>query len=161
MGAREWIDKNKNVTTAASVVIVLGAIAFMVYSLRGDRPPTKDWYTVDDGQTWFKDSNRRVPPFEHDGKEAVFAKVYECHGQKFVAYMKRFKPDGKRRMEEAHAAEDAGQPLDQTKLAGVEFQLEYKRPGEKEWTSALDKIAKMMDVKCPHGKQEDPLIVFP
>src|SRR4051794_37476393 len=124
MGARQWIDKNKNMTTTASVAVVVGAIAFMVYSMRGDRPQTKDWFTTDEGQTWFKDSNRKVPPFDHNGKEAVFAKVYECHGQKFVAYMKRFKPDGKRRMDEARAAEDVGKTLDQTTLAGVEFQLE-------------------------------------
>jgi hypothetical protein len=140
---------------------VLAAIAFIYYQFRPDRPSGKEWYTNDDGQSWFKDSARKVPPFQHDGKEAVFAKVYECHGKKFVGYLMRYKPDGKRRMEEARAMEDAGKEPDQTKLMGVDFQTEYKRPGEQEWTSALEKRSAITDVKCPHGTKEDPLIVFP
>ena len=161
MTAREWIDKHKQLTTAASVVLIVAAIAFIVYQWLPERPPTKEWYTTDDGKTWFKDSIRKVPPFQHDGKEAVLAKVFECHGQQFVAYMKRYKPDGKRRLEEYRAAEDAGKNADETKLMGVDFQAEFKRPGDKEWTSSLDKRAEIMYVRCPHGTKEDPLIVSP
>lgn len=155
------MDKHKQLTTAASVVLIVGAIAFIIYQWLPERPPTKEWYTTDDGKTWFKDSIRKVPPFQHDGKEAVLAKVFECHGQQFVAYMKRYKPDGKRRLEEYRAAEDSGQSADETKLMGVDFQAEFKRPADKEWSSSLDKRAEIMYVRCPHGTKEDPLIVNP
>ena len=129
--------------------------------LRPQRPPTKDWYTIDDGQTWFKDSNRKVPPFDHGGKEAVFAMVYECHGKKFVGYLKRYKPEAKRKLEEYRAAEDAGKPTDGINIMGTDWQLEFKRPGEKTWQSGLESRAQITDVKCPHGTKEDPLIVYP
>jgi hypothetical protein len=161
MGARDWVDKNKRASTIASVVLLGAAAAFLYYQFRPQRPPITEWYTVDDGQTWFKDSNRKVPPFEHDGKQAVLAKVYQCHGQKFVAYLKRYKPEAKRRLDEFHAAEDTGKPTDGINISGTDWQAEYKRPGEKEWSSSLEKRAEVMDVKCPHGTKEDPLIVYP
>jgi len=161
MGAREWIDKNRRASTIASVVLFLGALGLLYYQFRPVGPPTKEWYTTDDGQTWFKDSNRKVPPFDHGGKEAVLAKVFECHGKQFVGYLKRYKPEGKRRMDEYRAAEDAGKPTDGINIAGTDWQFEFKRPGEKEWTASLDKRALIMDVKCPHGTKEDPLIVYP
>ena len=161
MGAREWIEKNKNLSTAASVVLLVIGIGYMVYQFLPERPQTKEWYTIDDGKTWFRDSIRKVPPFQQDGKEAVLAKVYKCHGQTYVGYMKRYKPEAKRKMEEYRAAEDAGKPTDGINIAGTDWQLEFKRPGEKQWYSDLDKRAEIMDVKCPHGTKEDPLIVFP
>jgi hypothetical protein len=161
MGAREWIDKHKNISTTASALLVVAAIGFLYYQFRPQRPPTKEWYTIDDGQTWFKDSNRKVPPFQHNGKEAVLAKVYECHGKTFVAYLKRYKPEAKRKMDEYRAAEDAGKPTDGINIAGTDWQFEFKRPGEKEWNSNLDKRAMYLNVKCPHNTKEDPLIVYP
>jgi hypothetical protein len=161
MGAREWIEQNKQASTVASVLLVAGAIGFLCYQFWPERPPTKDWYTTDDGQTWFKESNRKVPPFQHDGKEAVLAKVYTCHGKKFVGYLMRYKPDAKRRVEQYRAAEDTGKPTDGINIAGTDWQIEYKRPGDKQWTASLDKRPEIMDVKCPHGTKEDPLIVSP
>jgi len=161
MGAREWVDKNKRASTIASIVLLGAAAVFLYYQFRPERPPTTEWYTVDDGRTWFRDSIRKVPPFEHDGKEAVLAKVFECHGQKFVGYLKRYTPAGKRRMDEYRAAEDAGKPTDGINLGGIDWQFEFKRPGEKEWSASLEKRAQVMNVKCPHGTNEDPLIVYP
>jgi len=161
MGAREWIDKNKQLSTVGSFAVVVAAIAFAYYQLRPTPPQTKNWYTTDDGKTWFKDSNRKVPPFQHDGKEAVFAAVYECHGKQYVGYMSRYKPEAKRKLEEYYAAEDAGKPMDGSATASAEWQLEFKRPGEKDWKSGMENRALIRDVKCPHGSKEDPLIVYP
>jgi hypothetical protein len=161
MGARQWIEKNKQVSGIVSFVLVVAAIAFAYYQFRPERPPTKSWFTTDDGQTWFRDSNRKVPPFQHDGKEAVFAMVYECHGKQYVGYMSRYKPEAKRKLDEYYAAEDAGKTTDPSTPGSAEWHVEFKRPGEKEWKSGMENRTLIRDVKCPHGSKEDPLIVYP
>ena len=159
MMVREWIDKNKQLAAVATVILLAFSIGMVVYQLLPEGPITKAWYTSDDGRTWFKASNRRVAPFAHEGKEAVEAFVFECEGKEFVGYMRRYKPSGKKRLEEYYAAEDAGKEPDVGKLAGLDFLLEYKRPGEKEWTSELHKGTEMMYVNCKDGSPA--LIVRP
>lgn len=159
MGVREWLDKNKQYSTIGAGAMIVLAVGLIVYQLLPERASTKSWYTTDDGKTWFKDSNRKVAPFQHDGKEAVVAHLFKCDGQTFVGYMTRYKPKGKRMLEEFRAAEDRGEPMDDTKLSGIDWQLEYKRPGGKQWTSELHHITDIMMVDCKDGSPA--LIVKP
>lgn len=151
MSVREWIDKNKQYSTAGAAAMTALAVGLIIYQLLPERPSTKAWYTTDDGQTWFKDSNRKVAPFQKDGKEAVLAHVFTCEGNQFVGYMTRYKPKGKRMLEEFRAAEDRGEPLDDGAIAGIDWQLEYKRPGAKQWTSELHIITDIVTVDCKDG----------
>jgi hypothetical protein len=163
MALREWINKNRQWSTAGALMVAVLGIGFTIYQLLPEPEETKAWYTTDDGQTWFADSNRLVPPFDRDGKEAVLAKVYECDGQPFVAYMLKYTPQGKEIYEKFRAAEAAQDPnFDESMLMALRGHARYKRPGEKEWTPESDnrKVTEMLFPKCPNGT-EDPLIVYP
>jgi hypothetical protein len=161
MSVREWIDKNQQAASIGAGAVVVLAIGLIIYQLLPERPETKAWYTTDDGKTWFKDSNRLVPPFERNGKEAVLAKVYKCNGKEFVAWMERYKPEPAKKMREFRAKEDAGEAPPDSMIAGIGLgSVEYKRPGAKEqWTTELHLMTDMMQVNCPDGNPA--LIVFP
>ena len=158
MGVREWIDKNQQAATVGSGAVAVLAVGLIIYQLLPQRPETKAWYTTDDGKTWFKDSNRLVPPFQKDGKEAVLARVYECEGREFVAYMERYRPGPAKKMREFRAKEDAGEAVDDP---GIGLgSVEYKRPGPNEkWTAELHHMTDMMQVNCKDGNPAP--IVFP
>ena len=159
MNVREWIDKNPQAASAGAGAMVVLAVGLIIYQLLPERPSTKAWYTTDDGQTWFKDSNRLVPPFQRDGKEAVLAKVYECDGKEFVAYMERYRPGPAKKLREYRAKEDAGEKVPDDAGIGL-GSVEYKRPGAKEqWTTELHLMTDMMQVNCKDGNPAP--VVFP
>lgn len=163
MTVREWINKNRQWSVIGALFVAVLGIGFTIYQLLPEPEETQAWYTSDDGQTWFKDSNRLVPPFERDGREAVLAHVYECDGKPFVAYMLKYTPEGKAIFEKFRAAEDAGDPnFDESMLMALSGHARYKRPGEKEWTpeSNVRKVTEMLYPKCPDGST-DPLVVWP
>ena len=159
MYVREWIDHNKRKASTVATIALVAAVAYMAYQWRRDRPSNAAWYTTDDGRTWFKGSDRLVPPFDRDGKPAVLARVYRCADRPFVAWMERYKPEAARKITAYRAAEDAGKPVDDRMLMGPGFELEYKRPGEDEWTSSPERTTPMMQVDCPDGSAA--LIVYP
>jgi hypothetical protein len=164
MAVREWLNKNRKWSTAGAMAVAVIGIGLTIYQLLPEPAETKAWFTTDDGKTWFKDSNRLVPPFQRDGKEAVLAKVYECTGKPFVAYMLKYTPEGKAIYEKFYAAEDAKDPnLDEGMLMAVRGHARYKRPGEAEWTPENDirKVTEMFYPKCPDGSAQDPLVVWP
>ena len=159
MHVREWLHKNKHVSTIAACGVILIGIGATAYQLLPERPSTQAWYTTDDGKTWFKDSNRKVPPFEYDGKEAVLAHVRECDGKPFVGYMERYKPEGAKKMREYRAQEDDGQEPNEGLASSAGYQLEYKKPGDAKWTSEVEKAQLMMLVDCPDGSPSE--VVWP
>ena len=161
MSVREWMDNNQKATSIGAGALTFLAIGLIVYQLIPEGQPTKAWYTTDDGQTWFKDSNRKVPPFDHGGKQAVLAKVYECNGKQFVGWMERYKPEQAKKLARYRAQEDAGETPDEGLLmaSGGLGAIEYKRPGDKTWTTELHVVTDMMQVNCPDGSPA--LIVFP
>src|SRR5688572_29694078 len=81
MSVREWMGNNQKATSVGAGALTVLAIGLIIYQLLPERQSTKAWYTTNDGKTWFKDSNRKVPPFDYGGKQAVLAKVYECNGK--------------------------------------------------------------------------------
>lgn len=161
MSLRELMDKNKQITTAAGGVLLVAAIALIIYQLSPEKPSKYEWYSNDDGATWFRDSIRRAPPFDKDGKPAALVKVYECNGKKFVASMTRFKPEAQKKMAAFYEAEDHGQNPDPNSVIAYSNQVEYKRPGDKQWTSDMAAYTSMLLVKCPDGSAQEPTIVFP
>lgn len=53
------------------------------------------YYSTDDGKTFYASGQIRIPPFKHDGKNAVAAVVYiDAHGQPFVAYVYTYNQTG-------------------------------------------------------------------
>jgi len=185
MGIRETLNEKKGVSTAVAIGFVAIAIALIVWQVTatgGPSGPAQLFFTTDEGQTYFGADASSLPPFDHDGKQAVRAHVYECNGKPFVAYVERYKPEAKKALlaragkapAEAAPAEAAsdeppqarGMPPEAAGRANyATFQgpslygRELKRPGEKDWTSSGDfaKAAQIQQVKCPDGSAPEPV----
>ena len=85
MGVRERLNRNPRL--AAIVMAVLLLVAGVAVALQfsdgahaAGTASDKAFFTIDDGATWFADDAARIAPFQHDGKEAVRAYVFECRG---------------------------------------------------------------------------------
>jgi hypothetical protein len=160
-----------------AITLVVIGVGTIVWQLMGSRDTRNnvpnDFFTTDDGQTWFSASANNLAPFDHDGKQAVKAWVYQCGSKKFVGYLERYTPeahklltgadvgpapaapapaDGKGKSREAAARARVSLSPGAVMNASVNGK-EYKRPGEKEWTKSTDrqKVAQIMMVKCPDG----------
>jgi hypothetical protein len=165
MSIREKINEKKNWSIGvASLLMVLGtgAIFYQVsdsFSGTTSRGPTQ-FYTSDDGITWFTDDSKRLPPFDHEGQQAVLAHVFRCDSNLFVAYLERFTPEAQRIISTVENAARQSKPGDKPppELAQVEsaqrFGREVKRPGDKKWVPISHPDAgKIMNVVCPDTGQ--------
>jgi hypothetical protein len=163
MNLRETILENPRFgVTAASGLLIVG-IVIIVFQFRGSGAPgalhDQQFFSVDDGKTWFTDSATNLPPYDKDGKQAVRAHVYRCaDGTKFVNYLERFKPAAKAALESASAPDpDPNHKGPPSNLAVIQSAYtagrEVKRPGDKDWTdgSNFTQAAMVMAVKCPSG----------
>src|SRR5215210_5554852 len=85
VGIRETINKNPTQTaaiTAGIIVLALILIIWQACSGGGSGTIGKSYYTIDDGKTYFVDASNKIPPFMHEGKEAVRAHVFTCDNGK-------------------------------------------------------------------------------
>lgn len=166
MGIREKLNDNPAVTTGVTGAIVVIAVAFIIWQLIPSRPriPTKDYYTVDDGATYFADDIKKIPPFEHDGKEAVRVRVFRCaKGGPFVGYLEKYTPAAQKQLEamQNQAANPNG-PVPGFN-PGVEGEALtgrlVKKPGDTKWVSQQDPAyQQVVDVRCPDGSSDLELV---
>jgi hypothetical protein len=125
----------------------------------------KEFFSDDDGKTWFVEDAAKLPPIDHNGKPAYRAKVFKCAGGKpFVGYLERYDPRDKQRFEEAaHAAESSGGSL----MPGVTVagSPEIKKPGDPEWVRLTpetnEKYSRIMQPRCPGGSTAAAQPVLP
>jgi len=113
VGIRETLNRNPAVTTGATIALIVIAVVVIVWQLMpargGSAGPTKAYYSVDDGKTWFADDYYCIPPYQHDGKEAVRAHVYQVgEGKAFVGWLEKYKDDVKPKLEKALAGKRQG-----------------------------------------------------
>jgi len=91
----------------AAVVVVAVALALAIFLRSSNTPdvagPKKAFFSVNDGKTWFVDDITKYPPFQHEGKTAVRARVFTTDGGKtsFCGYLERYTPEAKSKLEEA------------------------------------------------------------
>jgi hypothetical protein len=172
MGVRQRLAEKKVLGIAlAALALIVGAVAIgYQVSAMGPAKPTapQTFYTVDDGKTLFTDSTELLPPFDHNGKPAVRAFVYECNGKRFVAYLERFTDQAKRMVKELDDAVKNAKPGGKPPPNLVEltnarrFGREVKRPGDATWVSIGSKEAgKIMSVVPPPGMSGRPELVQP
>src|SRR5947209_8667100 len=60
-----FVERHRAALVMASVLVVLAVGAWLAYFFRPGpdlRPPMFNWYTTDDGASWFQDDAERVPP---------------------------------------------------------------------------------------------------
>ncbi len=176
MGIREKLNDNPRVTTGITAAIVVIALAFIIYQLlpnRGPRIPTERFYSDDDGATWFADDINKIPPFDHNGKQAVRANVYQCgSGKPFVAYLEKYDDKAKAKLEELQAKmkEVGNNPPGPGQVPpGADFEevsmtgIMVKKPGGGNWVRQMDyqHSQEVTTIKCPDGKVDDLRPVTP
>jgi hypothetical protein len=125
MSLREWIDKHPKPVSVAVAVVIAGSMFVVFRELnpgRGFKTPEKGYFTTDDGATYFPDSLAKLPPFDHDGKEAVRAFVVSSDGgaHQWVAYLGKYAP------KEREAIESGDSKADRRNML-------VKAPGSQEW----------------------------
>jgi hypothetical protein len=157
VGLREKLNENPGFTTAATAVIIVGALIFVGMSfMRGgsDSAMTNQtWFSVDDGATYFAADRSNLPPFDHEGKQAVRAWLFTCDGGKniFVGYLERYTPAAKKQLEEIRSKSGGMMPMEVEARMGVEI----KKPGTGTWVLQTDpRSAAIIDVKCPDGSTD-------
>ena len=164
MGIRETLNKNPSITTGATIGIIVLAIIVIVWQLwpsGGEAiPPAKTFFSIDDGANWFEDDAEKVPPFSHNGKEAVRAHVYVCaDGTKFVGYLERYNAEGKAKLDKIMATAKGGRyPPERFEID--ETHKEYKKPGKTgKWVNAKHPdFPKTLEVRCKDGTYPRPLL---
>jgi hypothetical protein len=172
MGIRQALQDNKRLGTVAVLVLFIVAVGSLVYQVLANRTsgPTvpQYFYTTDEGKNWFTGPATLMPPFDHGGKQAVRAWVYECSGKQFVAYLERFTEEARRLGAQADEANrnakkgDEPPPILWQAASARRTGREVKRPGDKDWVSVYSKEgAKITDVQCPPGMSGTPQAVTP
>jgi hypothetical protein len=169
LGIRETLNKNPGITTGVTAGIVVAAIGVIVWQLWGGSGPGasgggvgKQFYSDDDGATYFVDSSTKVPPFDHNGKKAVRALVFQCgDGKPFVGMLQRYTPDAKAKVEKIQSGAKPGDVvMEDIEITG----LEVKKPktGDTGWVKQTDpKAGAINRVTCPDGKVDKLTAVSP
>lgn len=151
MGIRETINRNSAISTAVMICMVVVAVVVIGLELRGNngKPPTKNFYTTDDGKTWFVDSADKLAPFDHDGATAVRCYVFQGKDGKFAGLLEKYS-DGDRDHLATMAQEK--RPFDTPVL--------IKKPGEKDWTkTGVDQEAMiLMRMSGPNGSDVERIM---
>jgi hypothetical protein len=105
MGVREKINSARTMGFVVAGVLLVVAASQIAFFFHPHRRLSTDetYYTDDDGQTYFKDSIYKFPPFDHDGKQANMAVLYSSDSfGKFVAYQVRFKPAAQKELQDLY-----------------------------------------------------------
>ena len=122
---------------------------------------TGTFYTDDDGQTYFRDSIYKFPPWDHDGKQANIAMVYSSASGNFVAYQVRYTPAAQKELQDLYAKAQSGEcPLSDVNRLMTTNRIglggkQVKMRGSTKWVSLTIPIP----VKAPDGS--DALVVMP
>jgi hypothetical protein len=170
MGVREELSKRPKIAAGVALTLTIAAVVILVIQmidlraapeLAGDNPE-RAFFTVDDGKTWFADDVTHLAPFQHDGKEAVRAYVFECNGKRFVNHLERYTDDGKKAMLRLREVVKKGPPSGALVAAAQQRGREVKRPGDATWTpSNTDAAAAIVAPKCPEGASGEATVIFP
>ena len=168
MGIRETLNENPRLTTGITAGIIVVVFALIFWSSGGSASPesggmgSKVYFTEDDGKNYFAVDAKNIPPFQHDGKEAVRAYVYECNGKRFVNHLERYTPEGKQASLRLREAVKHGPPPGALVAAAQQRGREIKRPGETNWIPSNSPAAEaIITPKAPPGASGEATVVFP
>jgi hypothetical protein len=127
------------IAAAAGVVLII-SLGWMISALHTSRASNPEYFTTDDGHTYFTVSGPHFAPFNYYGKEAVQAILFQgSDGKPFVGYLMKYSPGAQRALASASngQASNGGAPaapiLDEDRLV--------KRPGEREWLPSNNRKA--------------------
>jgi hypothetical protein len=151
LGIRETINRNSAISTTVVICMVVVGVVVIGMELRGNsgKPPANNYYTTDDGKTWFVDSASKVPPFDHDGTPAVRCYVFKGNNGEFAGLLQKY---GDETRDKLTSMPEEKRPRDASVLV--------KKPGEKEWTNmGVDQQAMvLMRITAPDGSDAERLM---
>ena len=158
MSVRETIEKRRKLATVAALIMVIAAIALIVNNARsGGIPQVKyAFYSDDDGQSYFRDDVSKLFPFDHNGKPAYRAYVFQTDGGKpFVGYLERINDKAAAKllaMQSQPQTPDLVMQMDLIRTAG----LEARTPGATRWLPEGTLVFNNMvsGLKGPDGSSE-------
>jgi len=153
--------RGKVIGVAALVLIAAAGVVITKSILRSPttEASTRGYYTIDDGATLFSDSLDLLPPFDHNGQQAVRARVFSCDGNKthFIGYLEKYDPEA---FKQRNAALARGEPP-----IGYNAGPFVKKPGAQytRWVSANDgsEYTAVISVTSPTGSTTNLEQVFP
>ena len=185
MGIRETLNQYQYIAAGVTIGAIVAAGVFIVSSMKEGATPrygSVAYYSDDDGASYFEESNKLIPPFDHHGKPAYKAYVFTCSKDKtkWVGYLEGYLPEARTKMQELQASMDelAKQPnasppsrdkdpvyaLSAIQTKGLVVK-QPDRPGQppNKWVSQADGSAffKAQRPVCPNGGNDEPMIVLP
>jgi hypothetical protein len=153
MAVLDSLNKSKRLGIGVGIgvlILGLGLIGFQFLHAGSNGTETFEsaFYTDDNGKTFFKDKRYKIVPFDHNGKQAYRADVFQCpDGKQFVGLIYRHNALGKKAMEE-HIAKR--HDLSQVTGSGLELHgMEVKPAGAPD--TAWKRNTGESRVKCPTG----------
>jgi hypothetical protein len=118
MSIRETINEKPGIGAAlAGAMLVVGVIVAYRYHVNHPSELSRigtTFYSEDDGQSYYRDSLYRFPPYSDGDKTAVMAVVFSDGQQNFVGLLQRYTPDAQKRLADEYAKVQGGsEPLAQ------------------------------------------------
>jgi hypothetical protein len=103
MSVREKLNKGKLGLgiAVAFVAIAVGILAYTFWPAH-HADATSLYYSDDDGQSFFKGSVYKFPPFDHNGKTADEAVVLIDRGSDFVGFLVRYTPEAQKKLTDTY-----------------------------------------------------------
>lgn len=152
------LEKKPGVTVGA-IVTLLALIVFVVMRNFTATGPTElqagDYFTTDDGATYFAGTSDQLPPFDVDGKQAFRARLgYQADGKVHVFYLERLNPAGKAALMKAKT----GANLTAAEAEALRKAIEYKAVGQSRWQTFDSEFAKIQWTKSLRGTDGKPPI---
>ncbi|MEM1011401.1 MAG: hypothetical protein AAGI46_04170 [Planctomycetota bacterium] len=137
------IEKLKKQPGLVALLLLVAAVTIFLFRGSGGPSPTptpEAFFTVDDGKTFFSAPITNLPPFQHEGQEAVAAKVFTSDGgeTQFVGFLEKYSDELKAKLETAESFNKQIGVLAGSRGRGTLV----KRPGDAEWVVASDPRAK-------------------
>jgi hypothetical protein len=151
MGVRESLQRHSGTVKFSAAALIVACIG-LIYFESGEHKKYdisrlgKDFYSEDDGASWFFADALKGSPFNDNGATAYRALVFRCgSGQPFIAYLAKYSDEQMNRWH-AEAAVSGGQ----TRVAGETPKL-LKKPGDSAWKAAPAGLEYPL-VSCPDGQ---------
>jgi hypothetical protein len=122
LGIRETMNRHPKISAAVvACAIGIGAVAIGI-EIRSNSgaPPAENFFTIDDGKTWFADSVSNLPPFDYNGAKAVRCYVFKGKNGTFAGLLEKYSDDTLQQL-----AHETNKPSS--------IPVMVKKPGEKEW----------------------------
>jgi hypothetical protein len=167
MTLREKLNDKKVGAGVAVALLLLACIILTYYFLSHSSEHANvstRYYSDDDGQTYFKDTLFKFPPFDHDGKTAVQAVLGESNGHDFVAYLMRYTPEAQKQLQQKYYDAEKNGLSPQKNVLDLVTQLsgeiQVKLPGSGHSWLPVSQVG-TLDVKSPSGDVPDKYITQP